>query len=92
MKVFNVFYPVGDMNHACSVDVTYDFQYALPCESLDEAFRNGQHDFNPALQHIGCRSMSVGDVIMDDEHKLHMVMPLGFKEVTDQIKFHVDYD
>jgi hypothetical protein len=91
MKVFNVFYPVEGMNHECSLDVTYDFEYALACDSLNEAFKNGQHDFNSSLEHVGCRSMCVGDVIMDDEHKLHMVMGVGFKEVTDQIKFHVDY-
>ncbi len=89
MKIFNVFYPMEGMNHMCELTgFTYEFVYALACETLDEAFMNGQHDFNPALEHVGCRSLSVGDVIMDEEQKLFMVMPVGFNEVTDQIQFN----
>jgi hypothetical protein len=93
MTVFNVMYPAdGSINAMCDPALCeYDFQYAVSAKTLEEAFKNGQHDFNPALEFVGCRSMCVGDIIMDENHVYHMVMGTGFKVIDETaIQFHSD--
>lgn len=93
MQVFNVLYPAdGSINAMCDLALTeYDFQYAVSGMSLEDAFRNGQHDFNPALEYVGCRSMCVGDIIMDENKMFFMVMNVGFEPIDESsIQFHCD--
>lgn len=92
-QIYNVMYPAdGSINAMCDPAFTvYDFQYAVSGKSLDDAFRNGQHDFNPALEHVGCRSMCVGDIIMTENKTFYMVMGTGFQVIPESsIEFHSD--
>lgn len=50
-------------------------------ESIEEAFKLSQNDFNPEWASQENRSTSVGDIIQDDD-KFFMVCGMGFKELV----------
>ena len=79
MKIYNIYHPIdGKLNTQCKY---YKYMYecigTVDAESLPEAFRLSQNDFNEEYASLGYRSTSVGDIITDgDSH--YMVKGNGF--------------
>lgn len=90
-QIFNVLYPHdGSINHTCDLKAAaYDFVYAISCADVNETFRHGQSCHNPALEFVGCRSMCIGDIVLDEKGNFFMVMPVGYRLIDDEIiTFH----
>jgi hypothetical protein len=76
------------INHECKVPLyKYKHVYSVDADSMEEAFRKAQNDFNPEYEALGIRSTSVGDVIqsiVDFEWAVcHVVTGKGFMQRPD---------
>lgn len=86
--LFSIYHPVGgSMNHDCTPALyMYECVCTLEADSLEEAFRLSQNDFNEEYAKIGVRSTSVGDIIQSQEDwenkECNLVMGVGFKTVS----------
>ena len=81
MKTFEIYHPIGKMNHVANVESLKTFTYKKVGEVLAEniyaAFKEGQN-FNPSYAILGVRSTSVGDIIKDaNTDETNLVLGLG---------------
>lgn len=80
MKTYTISHPInGKMNHDCVDSVEYMDICDLSANSLEEAFKLAQNDFNEDYRQGNVRSTSVGDIIIDvEEDKSYLVKGTGF--------------
>ena len=74
------------MNHDCEPNkFMYKMVHKLEADSLEDAFKKSQNDFNEEYASKDIRSTSVGDIIMSHEDwqnsKCYLVKGIGFEEV-----------
>lgn len=88
-----IYHPYGGtLNHACRRGI-HEFQRVaiVNANSLEQAYRKGQNDFNEQYASLGLRSTSVGDIITAPDNTHHMVMPVGFQEVPHTVLSYIDW-
>ena len=94
MRMYTVYQPLdGYINHNC-VRGQFEFHvvFSLNAESLEDAFRLTQNDFNEEYASLGHRSTCVGDIILDVMRgKYYMVNSIGFTEVPSTVVSYIDW-
>lgn len=87
MKTYTISHPInGKMNHDCVDSVEYMDICDLSANSLEEAFKLAQNDFNEDYRQGNVRSTSVGDIIIDvEEDKSYLVKGTGFQEIKSKL-------
>jgi hypothetical protein len=91
-NIYSIYHPLGgEMNHNCDRHkFQYDFIDFVQAQSLSEAFKLGQNDFNLNYRDLGFRSTSVGDIIVDPSGKHYRVKGVGFEEIPPSVLlYHV---
>jgi len=94
MRQFNIYHPInGDMNHDCLIDTfMYELIATIECDSIHNAFKLGQNDFNDEYAKLHHRSTSVGDIIVDVDEDLHyLIEPIGFRLITSSVTHYIDW-
>ena len=92
--MYTLYIPVGGhINYACvRGEFEYDSVFSLKADSLEEAFRLTQNDFNEDYASLGLRSSAVGDIFMDVMHgTYYMVNGIGFVEVPSTVVNYIDW-
>ena len=95
--VYYIYHPNGgSMNHECTPGLhMYDMVYKLEADSLEEAFKLSQNDFNEQYASKGLRSTSVGDIIMSEEdydnNRCQLVKGKGFQDVPSTWLSYIDW-
>jgi hypothetical protein len=95
--IYTIYHPIdGSLNHHCKPGVyMYEKVYSLEADSLEEAFRLSQNDFNEDYALLGCRSTSVGDIIQSqedwDNQCCHIVKGIGFQNVPNTWLTYIDW-
>ena len=79
MKIYNIYHPIdGKLNTQCKY---YTYMYEcigfVEANSIVDAFRLAQNDFNEEYASLGHRSTSVGDIMTDGDNH-YMVKGTGF--------------
>lgn len=79
MKIYNIYHPLdGKLNTECK---HYAYMYecigTVEANSIVDAFRLSQNDFNEEYASLDRRSTSVGDIITDGDNH-YMVKGTGF--------------
>ena len=93
--MYTLYIPVGGhINYACvRGEFEYDSVFSVKADSLEEAFRLTQNDFNEEYASLGLRSSAVGDIFMDVMHgTYYMVNGIGFVEVPSTVVNYIDWD
>lgn len=83
MDYYNIYHPFdGVINSEASTE-NHMFEYIgmVKANSLEDAFRNSQNDFNEDYEELNRRSTSIGDIISGPDNTTYMVMGTGFKRV-----------
>ena len=64
-NLFNIYHPIGGaINHRCEQELyQYEQVATVFATSLEDAFKQGQNDFNDEYSELGFRSTCVGDII-----------------------------
>jgi hypothetical protein len=68
-NLFNIYHPVGGaINHKCERGMyEYEQVATIEAESLLDAYRLAQNDFNDEYSELGYRSTCVGDIITESD-------------------------
>lgn len=75
--------------HRSTLTPYYVFKhiYSVDAESLEDAFKQAQNDFNPEYESLGVRSTCVGDIIQSESDfewgVCQMVANTGFLQLPD---------
>lgn len=87
---FEIYHPLfGEFNFECTPN-THEYEYVgdVEADSLENAFKNAQNEFNPDYEYLDVRSTCVGDIIKNDNNKCYIVKGVGFEEInSDWINF-----
>ena len=80
---YKIYHPEGGvLNHKClHGDMDFDLVATVEANSFETAFIKSQNDFNPHYAHLGIRSTSVGDIIVNEEGVSQLVLGLGFRQI-----------
>lgn len=97
-NLFNIYHPLdGAINHRCEQKLyQYEQVATVFATSLEDAFKQGQNDFNDEYSELGFRSTCVGDIITqsDDlgnvEH--YIVESFGFVQIPETVLQFIDAD
>lgn len=95
--LYSIFHPLdGVMNHDCQAGLyMYQHVFTLEANSLEEAFKLAQNDFNEQYAALGVRSTSVGDIIQSqadfEANECHLVKGLGFGLVPNTWLSFIDW-
>lgn len=95
--IYSVYHPVGGaMNHDCTpAQYMYERIYSFEADSLQEAFRLSQNDFNEEYAALGYRSTSVGDIIQSqtdwENNECQLVKGTGFQTLPDTWLRFIDW-
>ena len=95
-NLFNIYHPLnGDINHDCARHhFAYEQVAIIQADSLLDAFRLAQNDFNEEYNDLDIRSTCVGDIITESDEfgrvTCHMVQGMGFSKVPLTTLAYVD--
>ena len=100
MPRYAVYYPYDQVLNTLLKrgEYEYQFMYRVNAESLEEVFRFCQNENSEFFEILPCfaadetRSMSVGDIIVDEDTDTHyFVKGVGFQEIPHTVLQFIDW-
>lgn len=95
-NLFNIYHPLeGAINNRCERGL-YQYEHVATIEaaSLEDAFKQGQNNFNSEYSELGFRSTCIGDIItQSDESGIvehYMVDSIGFIQIPETVLSYMD--
>ena len=93
-RSYSVYQPLnGILNSELKRD-SYEYEkiYSIDAKSLEDVFINCQNDFSEKYASLERRSLSVGDIIVDNENKEHyFVDSIGFTKIPNTVVQYIDW-
>ena len=93
MPRYAVYYPYDQVLNTLLKrgEYEYQFMYRVNAQSLEEVFFFSQNE-NPEFAELDTRSMSVGDIIVDEDTDTHyFVKGVGFQEIPHTVLQFIDW-
>ena len=97
-NLFNIYHPIGGALNTNCVSDTYQYEQVatIEADSLLDAYRKAQNDYNSEYAELGFRSTCVGDIITESDEfgnvTHHIIDGSGFIKVSEDMLLHTDVE